>query len=148
MTIEHPGGHSYEFGCDGGLYIWVVGEIGNPWENTPPGRAHRPFTNGASGHLLAARASNPDTSPADDDQPSRDVIRAAGAHSHLGTMRADEASLIMYRRLHLDLPELKKLSSFVSDAPSNLAASHHLIENRFDSPSILEVASWSPTYCG
>ncbi len=58
-------------------------------------------------------------------------------------MRADEASLIMYRRLHLDLPELKKLSSFVSDAPSNLTASHHLIENRFDSPPIHEVTSWS-----
>ena len=49
-------------------------------------------------------------------------IHAAGAHSHVRTLPADDVAAILHRRLHLGLNLLKRLGGRTSDAPSPLAS--------------------------
>ena len=55
-------------------------------------------------------------------QALKSGIHAAGSHSHVRTLPADDVAAVLHRRLHLGLGLLKRLGGRSSDAPSHLAS--------------------------
>ena len=87
------------FGSHRGLYMWdvAVAKVAPPAAKAP-----------AHSHSLR--------------HGLKSGIHAAGAHSHVRTLPADDVAAILHRRLHLGLNLLKRLGGRTSDAPSHLAS--------------------------
>ena len=89
------------FGRHRGLYMWDVAVAPTKASPTPPTKSGRTCSLGS---VL------------------KSGIHAAGAHSHVRTLPADDVAAILHRRLHLGLGLLKRLGGRTDDAPSHLAS--------------------------
>ena len=90
------------FGRHRGLYMWDVAvAVAKACTHTASMRGH---------------------SHAPLDSALKSGIHAAGAHSHVRTLPADDVAAILHRRLHLGLDLLKRLGGRTEDAPSHLAS--------------------------
>ena len=93
------------FGRHRGLYMWNVAVAPSNTSPTPPSKSGRTCSLGS---VL------------------KSGIHAAGAHSHVRTLPADDVAAILHRRLHLGLGLLKRLGGRTEDAPSHLASASEI----------------------
>ena len=100
-TLVNGNALTLPFGRHRGLYMWNVAVAPSEASPTPPACV------GHSCSLGSALKSG---------------IHAAGAHSHVRTLPADDVAAILHRRLHLGLGLLKRLGGRTEDAPSHLAS--------------------------